>query len=338
MLKAKKAKPLVMPKPALPLLPKPTSSPTPSPSPVASPSLRPTPSPRPTLTPKPTATQKPAAKPTPSATAGASPKTSASPKATPNPKWTPGKTLPPVPSSEIKSYSSEEMKKKAAYSLIVQVGQRFEIPMSGTAWTYIGARGSNDEGIRYETRRYEASRVFFAYDPRLEGEYLLEFVRQDLLIDEAETLYVRILVEPKDGSEANPSPQAGLKASASPHGQAATPGPAPSSAAEATPAPAPSDDLSLLDGAALLAKAGKDLEGSPDKAQAALSEYLSRYQENDEWLWLAARAYEAPGPKRDILLSRKYYARIRDGYPESKYSGQAEAKVEYIDRRYLEIR
>jgi hypothetical protein len=256
------------------------------------------------------------------------------------------------------------MQKKAAYSLIVKKGMRFEIPLNGTAWTYIGASGAA-EGILYLNRKYEASKVFFAFDPVIVGEYLLEFTRQDVLLDDIETIFVRVIVDPENGEALAsrspvPASASGITASSSPAN-----GNPPGSAASALPAFSPQpDSLSILsaastpftdgknavpgsaavgvdalDGPALLKKIQKDLDASAmDSAQAALESYRSRFPLGEEYLYWSARYYESPGPQRDILKSRALYVQLMEQYPESSRYDAADARIEYIDRRYLEIR
>jgi len=266
------------------------------------------------------------------------------------------------------------MQKKAAYSLVVRRGMRFEIPLNGTAWTYIGATGAT-EGILYQNRKYEASKVFFVFDPVVVGEYLLEFNRQDVLLDDIETVFVRVIVDPEDGSSATDpsgaasapiagsSPVPGSSAATSPAPDSPKPADATPSAkvanaaaplpavGVASPAPPPgqlgqgqtavssTDDVNALDAAALLKKAQKDLDaGKLDTAQEALDAYGSRYPQGDEYLYWAARFYESPGPQRDILKARGLYAQLMQDFPESPRYDAADAKIEYIDRHYLQIR
>lgn len=256
------------------------------------------------------------------------------------------------------------MEKKAAYSLIVKKGMRFEIPLNGTAWTYIGASGAA-EGILYQNRKYEASKVFFAFDPVIVGEYLLEFTRQDVLLDDIETIFVRVIVDPENGdalASRSPAPASAqaITATSSP----ANGIPSASAASIAPVSSLGSDSLSTLstanppladgktsvpgsqaegvdalDGLALLKKIQKDLDsGAMDSAQAALESYRSRFPMGDEYLYWAARYYESVGPQRDILKSRALYAQLMEEYPESPRYDAADARIEYIDRRYLEIR
>lgn len=337
----------------LPALPARTPTPTQRPLPSAVPR---TPSPLPARSPSPSLKASPKPSPTraPSPAPSMSPKASAkaSPAASQKPAATPLRSLPPVPFSQIRPLSSEEMQKKAAYSLIVPRGKRFDIPMQGTAWTYIGSSGEA-EGILYQGRKREASKVVFAFDPVVPGEYLLEFTRQDTLLDEIETVFVRVIVEPEEGPVSTPEAAASSNRPDTAWGASPTSPPSTSdfpSAAAASSLPssassAPSSsiaaarDFSAYDGPALLSQAGKDIDsGKAEDAFAALESYKARYGMGDEYLYWSAKAVELPGPRRDILKARALYVQLLEEYPESPRYDAADARIEYIDRRYLEIR
>jgi hypothetical protein len=290
----------------------------------------------------------------------------------------PQKTLPPVPFSEIKPLSSVGPGKSPSYALTVPAGTPFEIPLTGTSWSYTGIASGN-QGIRFEKKRIQDNQSFFSYTPVIPGEYLLEFLRQDLLLDSSEYEYVKVVVTPK--ADSTPTPFLPLPT--------ATPRPSPSAPSDwinpilgAGPSPTPSglsdggtDGLDTgTDTMGLATSSASPLGGSPkggpsqspaagtstsanqssadllkgitealkaskgNDARALFANYQAQYPETDYALWLEAQCAEAPGSGRDMLLARDLYARLVQDYPESDYVDQASRRIEYINRRFLEIR
>jgi hypothetical protein len=212
-----------------------------------------------------------------------------------------------------------------SYSVLVARGSDFEIPLKGSAWNYLGTVGGRD-GILYAKRRYEADTVVFTFRALLEGSYLLEFVRQDVLADEAERRWIAVTVAAAAASSSGlPSAQV---LSQSPGSLSGT--------------PAPSSPLSPFDGLgadAALAKIKAEIDaGKGDSARELLAAYILAFPETEASIFMYAQALEAPGTGRDLLKAKDAYKGYIRLYPEGKRRPEAEARIAYIDRKFLEIR
>ena len=179
---------LPMPEPYLPMLPDPlppVAAPV-SPAPVV-PQARPTvPAPVPSAPPV-----KPVPEPGPAT--GVEPEPSpASVGTQPGPGIMP--VLPVPPASSARSLEAAPL---ALPETRVEVarGQRFELRLRGSGWTFLGDEEGKD-GVRYETRRFEDNHAVFVMNPSQPGEYLLRFQRQDPLELRTEASLVRLLVTP----------------------------------------------------------------------------------------------------------------------------------------------
>jgi hypothetical protein len=210
-------------------------------------------------------------------------------------------------------------------SLLVERGSEFEIPLIGQAWTYLGSGGR--EGLLFLKRRYEPQKVLFSYRAILNGTYLLEFSRQDVLLGETEKRWVSVSVE--DASAASPTPQAMVSSPPPPN-----PSPSPSASASSL-----AEELLALGSRAALERISSLLDADKaDLARAEVSAYASVYPESEEYLWLAAQAAEGPGQGRDVLQAKGLYQRLVSLYPEGSRRPAAEARIEWIQRRILDIR
>ena len=119
----------------------------------------------------------------------------------------PSPVLPVPPSSSARSVDAAP---RAIPETRVEVprGQRFELRLRGSGWTFLGDEDGKD-GVRYETRRFEDNHAVFVMNPSLTGEYLLRFQRQDPLELRTEASLVRLLVNPSPANGfqgAGPSP------------------------------------------------------------------------------------------------------------------------------------
>ncbi|HRY46097.1 MAG TPA: hypothetical protein P5164_19360, partial [Thermoanaerobaculia bacterium] len=75
----------------------------------------------------------------------------------------------------------------------VRKGDRFEIRVSGSGWTYLG-ESTGQEGIAYEHRRFQDGDAVFALSADRAGDYLLDFRRLDPLLGVPESKVARIVV------------------------------------------------------------------------------------------------------------------------------------------------
>jgi hypothetical protein len=250
-----------------------------------------------------------------------------------------------------------------AFSVIVERGSEFEIPLQGSAWNYLGTGGK--DGVLYLKRRYEGERVVFRFRAVVSGAYLLEFTREDVLVDEAEKRWVAVIVEEPHAGAASPLPLAIAAASASPAQPAASlrasstkpsgtdapakggpasglssPGlPAASSFTASAETPSAAERVSGAGESGALALLQADIDaGRFASARELASAYSGFYPDSEEFLWYAARAAEGPGKGRDILKALGYYQRLVREYPEGRLRKASADRIEWIRRSFLDIR
>lgn len=255
---------------------------------------------------------------------------------------------------------------QAAFSVLVQKGVAFELRIDGTAWTYTGVVSGGD-ALRYDAKRYEPGVVVFGFTPLAAGEYLQEYVRNDLLKDDSEYRYVRVIVAPDEAEQrAALFPTATPRSAASPAStdsaglafsfplDAALPSPSPDAraglppagGATAAPSPEPSSPASRGEALfstggipAVLGEAGSLVDAGRADAALSLLDWLEgRAELSDEALWQKARALEAPGPARDVQSARAALVLLMERYPESARYQDAAVRIAYLDRHYLRIR
>ena len=75
------------------------------------------------------------------------------------------------------------------------------------------------------------------------------------------------------------------------------------------------------------------------KALTYLNNFFTTAEEKlDEGLLLKGRAYELNGSMRNIRLALDAYKTLTDGFPQSKYWAEADARIRYITGFYINIR
>ena len=203
----------------------------------------------------------------------------------------------------------------------VQMGKTFEVPFDGTGWVYTGEENSKN-GVSYDSRRvYDESQVF-VFRADKEGDYTLMFYKQDFLRDYVTTEYARVLVT----DEAPPIETAALPEAA---GDASD-----ETAQSASGAPEPAETGDLLQEA-------REAVAAQRYADAINS--LDRFRQrnpamNDEAWWLYGQAFEASSPARDILSALDAYSAIVRDYPQSRYYKNAQNRIAFLNKFYLNIR
>lgn len=91
----------------------------------------------------------------------------------------------------------------------IRRGDRFELRVSGSGWTYLG-EAAGQEGIAYEHRRFQDGDAIFALSADRVGDYLLDFRRLDPLLGVPESKTARIVVT--DAASPLGAPLSGLGA------------------------------------------------------------------------------------------------------------------------------
>jgi hypothetical protein len=212
---------------------------------------------------------------------------------------------------------------------------RVEIPFDGTGWTYLGEKEGR-EGVAYETRRFEDEGIVFVLLASKPGDYALRFQRQDALRGIAYDELIALAVAPKPAVRAD----APAKASDVPgDSKAASAAPAVSAsaapAAPTLPAKSPSESPESM-----ILEAKNELgSGRIQGALDTLDRLLARYPAGtDEAFYLYALALEQNGPLKDIKRAYALYKKVCSDYPQSAFWDASAGRVDYIERRYFEIR
>jgi TolA-binding protein len=74
-------------------------------------------------------------------------------------------------------------------------------------------------------------------------------------------------------------------------------------------------------------------------ALAILDQFRERYPAgSDEAWWLYGQFYEASGPSRDVRAALDYYRRLVREYPQSRRYNDAQRRIAYLERYYINIR
>jgi len=188
---------------------------------------------------KPATTTAPAATSTkPAAAAAATPATAADTAAAAASVAKPQIELPAAPASSARSVVAAATTPTAETRISTVRGERFELRFPGTGWVYLGDE-SGQEGLKYETRRFEDTQAVFTMNPEAVGEYLLRFHRQNPVDQSTEVSLVRVVVSDKAApvaSAASATAAATTTADpAKPAGTSGTSAAAPASSTTATP-------------------------------------------------------------------------------------------------------
>jgi len=78
--------------------------------------------------------------------------------------------------------------------------------------------------------------------------------------------------------------------------------------------------------------------GNVAAAIALLDQFLDQYPGgSDEVYWLMGQFYEANSPSRNILLSLEYYRKLTNEYPQSRRFNDAQRRIAYLERFYINI-
>ena len=78
--------------------------------------------------------------------------------------------------------------------------------------------------------------------------------------------------------------------------------------------------------------------GNAAAAIALLDQYMNDFPGgSDEVYWMYGQFYEANTSARNILLSREYYRRLMNEYPQSRRFNDARRRVAYLERFYINI-
>jgi len=167
----------------------------------------------------PAVSKKPAAAATAPAAVAAKPQTASKPSAAAKPaseakKQEAKKEEIPVPVFASTPSSSETAVEAArepdiAQHIVVELGERVEVPLEGTGWTYLGEKDGRD-GVLYESRQYNDTGLVFVLNPTKTGSYILRFQKQDALRGRSYEEYVGLTVNPKS-AKAPAAAQAGAQ-------------------------------------------------------------------------------------------------------------------------------
>jgi hypothetical protein len=264
--------------------------------------------------------------------------------------------VPVVPPSEPGFLPVETPSDEPVISRTVRMalGQFLEIPFRGTGWVYLGEL-ENRRGLSFHSRRLDNEGAVslgqsFIFQAEAVGSYVLKFYRQDFVQDYTLNDQVQVIVEDRRLEPGTPIGEARVIAEprwppplgAVPEIQvppeepeAESAGLAPESSAEgARPEQRPGSQAEYLG----LARGEFDA-GNIERALTLMDSMRSHFPlETDEVLWLYAQFYEANSPSRDIRRSLECYRRLVSEYPQSNWVGQAQRRINYLERFYFNIR
>jgi hypothetical protein len=255
------------------------------------------------------------------------------------------------------------------------VGQHIEIPFGGNGWVYLGET-NGQKGVTYSSHRLDKDGQNFIFSAEKSGTYALKFYKQDYIRDYTLYDNVQIIVTPAPAATdgyaaanrgvvfADPRWPTAEQEAAIIEG-AAVSAPVISPEAARTPSdPAASVQPDPVGGTGEASaatvqpvNAALGADAAPDqfiqKAQtefdaknmAGVLSILEQFREkypngadgDDEAWWLYAQACEAHGPDKDIRTARYCYQRIVNDYPFSSHRGDAQKRISYIDRYYINI-
>jgi hypothetical protein len=92
-------------------------------------------------------------------------------------------------------------------------------------------------------------------------------------------------------------------------------------------------------GASLMSKARTDFDAKNYAAAIASLDQLSYGAVlDDEALWLYGQSFEANSPARNIKAALGSYQSLIRGFPQSKYYGDAQSRVAYLNKFYFDIK
>lgn len=278
---------------------------------------------------------------------------------------------PPEPAARTPQPAASDTPPVFSRTVEAAVGQRIEIPFSGSGWVYLGEI-NGQKGVAYSSHRLETEGQSFTFIAEKTGGYALKFYKQDFIRDYTLNDYVQVIVTPAPAATAGGYPSINRSAvvaeprwpsaaqeAAIIEGREDTGGvaPAASDAANVAPDAAPPETAP----ASISETAGVETDQpsgeTPDQflklAQAEfdtknyagvvsiLEQFRTKYPNgadgDDEAWWLYAQACEANGPAKDIKTARYYYQRIVNEYPFSDHRSDAQKRIRYIDRYYIYI-
>ena len=90
---------------------------------------------------------------------------------------------------------------------------------------------------------------------------------------------------------------------------------------------------------AIVAKAKEEFNaGRTAVAISLLDQFRALYPSgSDEAWWLYAQCYEANSPSRNVLAALEYYRRLLREYPQSSRTSDAQRRIAYIERYFINI-
>ena len=88
-----------------------------------------------------------------------------------------------------------------------------------------------------------------------------------------------------------------------------------------------------------ITKAREEFDAGKVAAAISMLDQFCEYYPSgsDESLWLYGQFYEANSPSRNILVSRDYYRRLVNEYPQSSRASDARRRIAYLERFYINI-
>lgn len=253
------------------------------------------------------------------------------------------------------------------------VGQLVEVPFVGSGWVYLGELGSR-KGLPYDSRRLDKEGQTFVFRAEAPGVFSLKFFKQDFIKDLILNDHVQVTIGeaplsssvggfsiPTDRGRVVALPRWPAKDDSDSIETVPTEPVVPQTTSTASVASTkPAQDFSQSDegispvGPAKLLSQSTAQTLPEDYLKFAKTEYdrgvfqsaldaLNSFTEvypggSDEAWWLYGCVYEATGPLRDIKSALAYYKRLINEYPHSSRYGDAQKRVAYLERYYINLR
>ncbi len=249
--------------------------------------------------------------------------------------------------------------KTPSRSASLAVGQNLQVWYPGTGWVYLGDASALN-GLGYENRKLDKKDTLFSFKALKPGTFTLEFSRYDVLSDSFSEDLLLVTVTEASGKKAETvrAPDYQTLSAVSETAAASEPvqtAPAPSASRAVAASASFDDEPSLVAGGTGQGTSGKvspaespDADTLLNAAKASLSKgdaaaalasldsfFAKAVTRLDEGWFIRGQAYEANGPARNVRMALDAYSTLKKAFPDSPLWKDADARVRYIERYYL---
>ncbi|WP_024469900.1 tetratricopeptide repeat protein [Treponema pedis] len=275
--------------------------------------------------------------------------------------------------SEFPSTEPEETKEsRVSRNVKMYTGQKLEITYPGEGWVYLGETTAQ-RGLKYGQRKIQDGASVFNFSAETAGSYILNFSYFDVFSDEFISDSVAVNVEPSKEKLSNtvrapeykgavitrtenlkPKQKSEEKENMEKNEISSTVSSAPmKSEPEKEKMTTVSDSPQLTaseengKGLSKTTASPQDLlertkkfiaEGNAASALSTLDEFFKNYTERqDEGWFFRGQAYELNGKEKNIKEALKAYETLTEAFPESSFWNQADTRIRYIKKFYVNV-